>query len=93
MPLKGGFLLLPEGEQGLHALMALKGSEAVPMQIRDREQNEETWPRRTPGPPTYRYIDPKVKLAIARSQSTPELLANADEVIEDLGDPMSDSDD
>jgi hypothetical protein len=61
------------------------------MQIRDREQNEETWPRRTPGAPKYRYIDPKVKLAIARSQRTADLLANADEVIEDLGDPLSDS--
>jgi hypothetical protein len=64
------------------------------MQIRDRELNEETWPRRTPGPPKYRFIDPKLKLAIVRSQMASAQMANApaaDEVIEELGDPVSDS--
>ena len=58
------------------------------MQIRDRELNEETWPRRTPGPPKYRFIDPKIKLAIARAQMTKD--AATDEVIEELGDPVDD---
>jgi hypothetical protein len=82
-----------EGEWALHfeVVEEERRAQGAEMQIRDREQNEETWPRRTPGPPKYRFIDPKVKLAIVRSQ-----MANkpaAEDVIEELGDPVSDSED
>jgi hypothetical protein len=83
--------IFQKAERGLHSDRRRRKIQEQAMQIRDRELNEETWPRRTPGPPKYRFIDPKVKLAIVRSQMTKEVAE--DEVIEDLGDPVNDLED
>ena len=63
------------------------------MQIRDRESQDETWPRRTPGPPPKRYsfLDARVRLAIAQSQIESE--REPDDRIEELGEPVNEQGD